>query len=71
MCVGGQSSHIPLIDALMMACTVEMVSVERVMTSIKHFSSYSSSKELQVPLHIEEALLLWINKVRKMRVLVY
>ncbi|XP_062867249.1 calmodulin-regulated spectrin-associated protein 1a [Trichomycterus rosablanca] len=57
------SSHIPLIDALMMACTMEMVNVERVMSSIKRFSSYSSTKELQVPLHMEEAMLFWINKV--------
>ncbi|XP_029920852.1 calmodulin-regulated spectrin-associated protein 1a isoform X3 [Myripristis murdjan] len=60
------SSHIPLIDALMMAYTVEMISIERVVTSVKRFSNFSASKEL--PFDLEDAMVFWINKVNiKMR----
>ncbi|XP_026118292.1 calmodulin-regulated spectrin-associated protein 1a isoform X2 [Carassius auratus] len=55
------SSHIPLIDALMMAYTVEMMAVERVVASVKRFSSFCASKEL--PFDMEDAMLFWINKV--------
>ncbi|XP_072517672.1 calmodulin-regulated spectrin-associated protein 1a isoform X2 [Salminus brasiliensis] len=55
------SSHIPLIDALMLACSVEMMSVERVVSSVKRFSTFSASKEL--PFDMEDAMLFWINKV--------
>ncbi|KAK3555945.1 hypothetical protein QTP86_029745 [Hemibagrus guttatus] len=57
------SSHIPLIDALMLACTMEMMSVEQVVSCLKHFSTLSPTKELQWPCHLEEAMLFWINKV--------
>ncbi|XP_062333430.1 calmodulin-regulated spectrin-associated protein 1-B-like [Osmerus eperlanus] len=60
------SAHIPLIDALMMAYTVEMISIERVVTSVKRFSTFSASKEL--PFDLEDAMVFWINKVNmKMR----
>ncbi|XP_016404115.1 calmodulin-regulated spectrin-associated protein 1-B-like [Sinocyclocheilus rhinocerous] len=55
------SSHIPLIDALMMAYTVEMMAVERVVVSVKRFSTFCASKEL--PFDMEDAMLFWINKV--------
>ncbi|XP_042634522.1 calmodulin-regulated spectrin-associated protein 1-B-like isoform X3 [Cyprinus carpio] len=55
------SSHIPLIDALMMAYTVEMMAVERVVASVKRFSTFCASKEL--PFDMEDAMLFWINKV--------
>lgn len=55
------SSHIPLIDALMLACSVEMMSIERVVSSVKRFSTFSASKEL--PFDMEDAMLFWINKV--------
>ncbi|XP_035377587.1 calmodulin-regulated spectrin-associated protein 1a isoform X2 [Electrophorus electricus] len=55
------SSHIPLIDALMLACTVEMMSVERVVASVKRFSTFCASKEL--PFNMEDTMLFWINKV--------
>ncbi|XP_037401923.1 calmodulin-regulated spectrin-associated protein 1a isoform X5 [Pygocentrus nattereri] len=55
------SSHIPLIDALMLAWTVEMMSIERVVSSVKRFSTFSASKEL--PFDVEDAMLFWINKV--------
>lgn len=56
-----QSSHIHLIDALMMAYIVEMISVEKVVTSVKRFSNFSASKEL--PFDLEDAMVFWINKV--------
>ncbi|XP_030004806.1 calmodulin-regulated spectrin-associated protein 1a isoform X12 [Sphaeramia orbicularis] len=60
------SSHIHLIDALMMAYTVEMLSIEKVVSSVKRFSNFSASKEL--PFDLEDAMVFWINKVNmKMR----
>lgn len=57
-----QSSHIHLIDALMMAYIVEMISIEKVVSSVKRFSNFSASKEL--PFDLEDAMVFWINKVR-------
>uniref|UniRef100_A0A8C9Z7N6 Calmodulin regulated spectrin-associated protein 1a n=1 Tax=Sander lucioperca TaxID=283035 RepID=A0A8C9Z7N6_SANLU len=60
------SSHIHLIDALMMAYIVEMISTEKVLSSVKRFSNFSASKEL--PFDLEDAMVFWINKVNiKMR----
>ncbi|XP_043999915.1 calmodulin-regulated spectrin-associated protein 1a isoform X2 [Gambusia affinis] len=60
------SAHIHLIDALMMAYTVEMISIEKVVSCVKRFSNISASKEL--PCNLEEAMILWINKITiKMR----
>ncbi|KAK5932118.1 hypothetical protein CgunFtcFv8_003850 [Champsocephalus gunnari] len=60
------SAHMPMIDALMMAYTVEMISIEKVVTSVKRFSTFSASKEL--PFDLEDAMVFWINKVNmKMR----
>lgn len=56
-----QSAHIHLIDTLMMAYMLEMISVEKVASSVKRFSDLSS-KEL--PFDLEDAMVLWINKVR-------
>ncbi|XP_068576812.1 calmodulin-regulated spectrin-associated protein 1-B isoform X2 [Cebidichthys violaceus] len=55
------SAHMPMIDALMMAYTVEMISIEKVVASVKRFSTFSASKEL--PFHLEDAMVFWINKV--------
>ncbi|KAA0719725.1 Calmodulin-regulated spectrin-associated protein 1-B [Triplophysa tibetana] len=55
------SSHIPLIDALMMAYMTEMMSMERVVSSVKRFSTFCASKDL--PFDMEDAMLFWINKV--------
>lgn len=57
-----QSAHMPMIDALMMAYTVEMISIEKVVASVKRFSTFSASKEL--PFDLEDAMVFWINKVR-------
>ncbi|XP_061655672.1 calmodulin-regulated spectrin-associated protein 1-B-like isoform X3 [Phyllopteryx taeniolatus] len=60
------SCHMHLIDALMMAYTAEMISVEKVVSSVKRFSNFSASKER--PLDLEDAMVLWVNKVNtKMR----
>ncbi|KAM8864883.1 calmodulin-regulated spectrin-associated protein 1-B isoform 1-T1 [Synchiropus picturatus] len=60
------SAHIPMIDALMMAYTVEMISIEKVVASVKQFSTFSESEEL--PFDLEDAMVFWINKVNlKMR----
>ncbi|KAM6931317.1 calmodulin-regulated spectrin-associated protein 1-B [Xenentodon cancila] len=60
------SAHMPMIDALMMAYTVEMISIEKVVASVKRFSTFSASKEL--PFDLEDAMIFWINKVNmKMR----
>ncbi|XP_053466118.1 calmodulin-regulated spectrin-associated protein 1-B isoform X2 [Ictalurus furcatus] len=60
------SSHMPMIDALMIAYTVEMISIEKVVTCVKRFSTFSASKEL--PFDLEDAMIFWINKVNlKMR----
>lgn len=50
-----------MIDALMMAYTVEMISIEKVVASVKRFSTFSASKEL--PYDLEDAMIFWINKV--------
>lgn len=52
----------PMIDALMMAYTVEMISIEKVVASVKRFSTFSASKEL--PFDLEDAMVFWINKVQ-------
>lgn len=59
LCV--QSCHIHLIDALMMAYMVEMISTEKVVSSVRRFSNFSASKEM--PFDLEDAMLFWINKV--------
>ncbi|KAM8934463.1 calmodulin-regulated spectrin-associated protein 1 isoform 2-T2 [Pelodytes ibericus] len=60
------SAHMSMIDALMMAYTVEMISIEKVVASVKRFSTFSASKDL--PYDLEDAMVFWINKVNlKMR----
>lgn len=66
-CMSLQSSHLALIDTLMMAYTVEMVSVERVMSCINRYSSaepsHSDSLMHELPYDTEDAIITWINKV--------
>lgn len=50
-----------MIDALMMAYTVEMISIEKVVASVKRFSTFRASKEL--PFDLEDAMVFWMNKV--------
>ncbi|CAL8281624.1 unnamed protein product [Lota lota] len=62
-------SHLALIDALMMAYTVEMVSVERVMSCIHRCSSaepwYADGQVQELPYDTEDAIVTWINKVNQ------
>ncbi|KTG02036.1 hypothetical protein cypCar_00026500 [Cyprinus carpio] len=57
------SSHLALIDTLMMAYTVEMVSVERVLTCIQKFTPFLPEEDF--PYDAEEAVTTWINKVNE------
>lgn len=50
-----------MVDALMMAYTVGMMSIEKVVASVTRFSTFSASKEL--PYDLEDAMVFWINKV--------
>ncbi|XP_034559671.1 calmodulin-regulated spectrin-associated protein 2 [Notolabrus celidotus] len=63
------SSHLALIDTLMMAYTVEMVSVERMMSCINRYSSVEPSQSdghvQELPYDTEDAITTWINKVNE------
>ncbi|XP_045907639.1 calmodulin-regulated spectrin-associated protein 2 [Micropterus dolomieu] len=63
------SSHLALIDTLMMAYTVEMVSVDRVMSCINRYSSaepsHSDGHIQELPYDTEDAITTWINKVNE------
>ncbi|KAA8587304.1 hypothetical protein FQN60_016166 [Etheostoma spectabile] len=65
------SSHLALIDTLMMAYTVEMVSVERVMSCINRYSSaeppHGDGHVQELPYDTEDAIATWINKARYRR----
>lgn len=50
-----------MIDTLMMAHTVETVSVEKVMACIRQYSS--CDPEVKTPYDNEDAVNTWINKV--------
>nr|XP_055059409.1 calmodulin-regulated spectrin-associated protein 2 isoform X4 [Misgurnus anguillicaudatus] len=57
------SSHLAMIDTLMMAYTVEMVSVERVLTCIQKFTPFLPEEDF--PYDSEEAVITWINKANE------
>ncbi|XP_040039645.2 calmodulin-regulated spectrin-associated protein 2a isoform X3 [Gasterosteus aculeatus] len=57
------SAHLALIDALMMAHTVETVSVEKVVACIRQYSS--RDPEVETPYDTEDAVNTWINKVNE------
>ncbi|XP_032381616.1 calmodulin-regulated spectrin-associated protein 2a isoform X2 [Etheostoma spectabile] len=57
------SAHLAMIDTLMMAYTVETVSVEKVMACIRQYSSYDP--EVETPYDTEDAVTTWINKVNE------
>lgn len=57
-----QSAHLAMIDTLMMAYTVEMVSVEKVIVCAQQYSAFFQATDL--PYDIEDAVMYWINKVR-------
>ncbi|XP_069497327.1 calmodulin-regulated spectrin-associated protein 2 isoform X2 [Ambystoma mexicanum] len=55
------SAHLAMIDTLMMAYTVEMISVEKLLASAQQYSPYFQDSDL--PYDIEDAVMYWINKV--------
>ncbi|XP_053529630.1 calmodulin-regulated spectrin-associated protein 2 isoform X2 [Ictalurus punctatus] len=57
------SSHLAMIDTLMMAYTVEMISVERVLTCVQKYSPFFPEEDF--PYDAEEAVTTWINKVNE------
>uniref|UniRef100_A0A669PMK8 Calmodulin regulated spectrin associated protein family member 2 n=1 Tax=Phasianus colchicus TaxID=9054 RepID=A0A669PMK8_PHACC len=57
------SAHLAMIDTLMMAYTVEMVSVEKVIACTQQYSSFFQAADL--PYDIEDAVMFWINKVNE------
>ncbi|XP_053342304.1 calmodulin-regulated spectrin-associated protein 2 isoform X2 [Clarias gariepinus] len=57
------SSHLAMIDTLMMAYTVEMISVERVLTCVQKYSPFFPEEDF--PYDVEEAVTTWINKVNE------
>ncbi|XP_077471762.1 calmodulin-regulated spectrin-associated protein 2 isoform X2 [Stigmatopora argus] len=63
------TSHLALIDTLMMAYTVEMMSVERVLSSIsRHCSAGLSQTDAlvhELPYDTEDAITTWLNKVNE------
>lgn len=56
-----QSAHLAMIDTLMMAYTVEMVSIEKVIACAQQYSAFFQATDL--PYDIEDAVVYWINKV--------
>lgn len=56
-----QSAHLAMVDTLMMAYTVEMVSVEKVVACAQRYSAFFQATDL--PYDIEDAVTYWINKV--------
>ncbi|XP_060220356.1 calmodulin-regulated spectrin-associated protein 2 isoform X5 [Meriones unguiculatus] len=57
------SAHLAMIDTLMMAYTVEMVSVEKVIACAQQYSTFFQATDL--PYDIEDAVMYWINKVNE------
>ncbi|XP_062843519.1 calmodulin-regulated spectrin-associated protein 2 isoform X2 [Trichomycterus rosablanca] len=57
------SSHLAMIDTLMMAYTVEMISVERVLSCLQKYSPFFPEEDF--PYDAEEAVTTWINKVNE------
>ncbi|XP_076581665.1 calmodulin-regulated spectrin-associated protein 2a isoform X3 [Chaetodon auriga] len=57
------SAHLAMIDTLMMAYTVETVSMEKVMACVRHYSS--CDPEVEAPYDTEDAVTTWINKVNE------
>ncbi|CAG5864153.1 unnamed protein product [Menidia menidia] len=59
------SAHLAMIDTLMMAYTVETISVEKVMACMSQYSSSSCNTEAETPYDTEDAVTTWINKVNE------
>ncbi|XP_035270773.1 calmodulin-regulated spectrin-associated protein 2a isoform X2 [Anguilla anguilla] len=57
------SAHLAMIDTLMMAYTVETVSVDRVVSCIQQYPSFDPDGD--VPYDTEDAVTSWMNKVNE------
>ncbi|XP_015211060.2 calmodulin-regulated spectrin-associated protein 2a isoform X2 [Lepisosteus oculatus] len=57
------SAHLAMIDTLMMAYTVEMVSVEKVVACVQQYSPFFPDSDM--PYDTEDAVTSWINKVNE------
>ncbi|KAG9351140.1 hypothetical protein JZ751_025030 [Albula glossodonta] len=58
-----RSAHLAMIDTLMMAYTVETISVERVVSCMQQYPSYDADSDM--PYDTEDAVASWINKVNE------
>ncbi|XP_071200635.1 calmodulin-regulated spectrin-associated protein 2a isoform X2 [Salvelinus alpinus] len=58
------SAHLAVIDTLMMAYTVETVSVEKVVACVLRYSSHNG-EDADTPYDTEDAMTSWINKVNE------
>ncbi|XP_029489422.2 calmodulin-regulated spectrin-associated protein 2-like [Oncorhynchus nerka] len=58
------SAHLAMMDTLMMAYTVETVSVEKVVACILRYSSHQD-EDADTPYDTEDAVTSWINKVNE------
>ncbi|XP_078074314.1 calmodulin-regulated spectrin-associated protein 2a isoform X2 [Mustelus asterias] len=57
------TAHLAMIDTLMMAYTVEMISIGKVVSCVQQFTNFFPATEL--PYDIEDAIVCWINKVNE------
>ncbi|KAG2461838.1 CAMP2 protein, partial [Polypterus senegalus] len=57
------NAHLAMIDTLMMAYTVEMVSVEKVVKCVQQYSTFYPDTDM--PYDTEDAIICWINKVNE------
>ncbi|XP_048832162.1 calmodulin-regulated spectrin-associated protein 2a isoform X5 [Brienomyrus brachyistius] len=57
------SAHLTMIDSLMMAYTMETVSVEKVVSCVRQYASLYPDSD--VPYDTEDAVMSWINKVNE------
>ncbi|XP_048590718.1 uncharacterized protein LOC5518363 isoform X4 [Nematostella vectensis] len=56
-----KSTHLALMDALMTAYSSQVITVQQVVQAVRRFASFNASREL--PFDLEDALLLWVNKI--------
>ncbi|ELK19090.1 Calmodulin-regulated spectrin-associated protein 2 [Pteropus alecto] len=61
--VGTRSAHLAMTDTLMMAYTVEMVSIEKVIACAQQYAAFFQATDL--PYDTEDAVTYWINKVNE------
>ncbi|XP_077439865.1 calmodulin-regulated spectrin-associated protein 2a isoform X4 [Vanacampus margaritifer] len=57
------SAHLAMMDSLMMAYSVDILTVEKVMAGVRRYSSCYSEEE--TPYDTEDALTTWINKINE------